>query len=167
MGSYTAQRFAIDNPRRTRGLILAGSYPTAKGNDGIRELKNAVSNLVDPIDPDFVRGFQESTLAQTVSAGFLDAVIGESLKVPARIWQEAAESLSRDDHSARLHEIVAPTLVVWGDQDEFFPRAGQEVLTRTIPNARLVAYAGAGHALHWEEPRRFAADVATFVANLP
>ncbi len=167
MGSYTAQRFAIDNPHRTRGLILAGSYPTAKGNGEVEELKDAVSALVDPIDPNFVRSFQESTLARTISAEFLDAIIGESLKVPARVWQEAVKSLSRDDHSARLHEIAVPTLVVWGDQDAFFPRAEQDVLMRTIPGARLVTYAGAGHAIHWEEPRRFAVDVAGFVASLP
>jgi hypothetical protein len=61
MGSYTAQRFAIERPHRTRGLVLAGSYPTAKGNGGIEELKDAVSALVDPIDPAFVRSFQAST----------------------------------------------------------------------------------------------------------
>jgi non-heme chloroperoxidase len=166
MGSYTAQRFAIDNPHRTRGLVLAGSYSTAKGDAGIEELRDAVSTLVDPIDPDFVRSFQESTLAQTVSAELLDAVIGESLKVPARIWREAAESLARDDHWARLGEIRVPALVVWGDRDDLFSRSEQERLVNAIPQARLLVYSGAGHALHWEEPARFARDVAEFAASL-
>ena len=35
-----------------------------------------------------------------------------------------------------------------------------------IPQARLLAYERVGHALHWEEPERFAADLAGFVAGL-
>jgi len=35
-----------------------------------------------------------------------------------------------------------------------------------IAGARLVVYQGAGHALHWEEPARFAADLAAFVESL-
>jgi pimeloyl-ACP methyl ester carboxylesterase len=29
-----------------------------------------------------------------------------------------------------------------------------------------VAYEGAGHALHWEEPERFARDLVTFARTL-
>jgi non-heme chloroperoxidase len=37
---------------------------------------------------------------------------------------------------------------------------------RAITGARLVVYENAGHALHWEEPERFAADLAAFVKSL-
>jgi non-heme chloroperoxidase len=166
MGSYIAQRFALDYPRRTRALVLAGSYPTARGNAGIDELMAAVSALTDPVDPGFVRAFQESTLGQPVSAAFMDAIIAESLKLPARIWRQAAQSIADDDHSARLGAIAVPTLVVWGDRDAFFPRADQDRLTQAIPGAELLVYSDAGHALHWEEPRRFADDLAAFVGGL-
>jgi pimeloyl-ACP methyl ester carboxylesterase len=42
----------------------------------------------------------------------------------------------------------------------------QESLRAAIPGARLVTYAGAGHSPHWEEPERFAAQLAAFVAEL-
>jgi len=32
--------------------------------------------------------------------------------------------------------------------------------------ARLLVYHGAGHALHWEEPARFAADLAAFTESV-
>ena len=166
MGSHTAQRFAIDYPERVRGLVLAGSYATAADNAGVAELLNDVARLTDPVDPNFVRAFQESTAASPVSPAFLDMVIGESRKLPAYVWQACAAALASDDHSARLAEIAVPVLVLWGDGDAFFPRAEQERLLAALPDARFTVYAGVGHALQWEAPRRFAEDVMAYVESL-
>ncbi len=35
-----------------------------------------------------------------------------------------------------------------------------------IRTARLVEYADAGHAVHWEEPQRFAQDLSRFVNSV-
>ena len=40
------------------------------------------------------------------------------------------------------------------------------MLLSAIKGARLTVYAGAGHALHWEEPARVAADLQRFVESL-
>jgi non-heme chloroperoxidase len=168
MGSYVAQRFAMDHPERTLGLVLVGSATTWRGNPAVLDLWNsAVSKLTDPVDPVFVREFQRSTLAQPVPQAFFEAVVQESLKVPARVWRAAFEAIVNDDHSGELGKIEAPTLIVWGDRDdEFCPGGDQEALRAAIAGSRLVVYSGAGHALHWEEPERFAADLAAFVQGL-
>ena len=62
--------------------------------------------------------------------------------------------------------ISVPTLLVWGDRDDFVPRSDQDALPARIPDAELKVYAGGGHAAHWEEPERFAADLAEFAAGL-
>ncbi len=49
-----------------------------------------------------------------------------------------------------------------GGQDELIPREERNVLLGLLPGARLIVYEGAGHALHWEEPERFAADIVEF-----
>lgn len=167
MGSAVAQRFALDHPGRVAGLVLAGSFATARGNPGVEGLwHDAVAGLADPVDADFARAFQAATLARPVPAGFLDMVIGESLKVPARVWRAALAGLLEADHSAELRQIDRPTLVVWGDRDAFFPRSDQDALLAAIPNAQLLVYEGAGHGLHWEEPVRFARNVAAFVETV-
>ena len=53
-----------------------------------------------------------------------------------------------------------PTLDVWGRHDGFCPAADQEALLNLIRTAQLLEYADAGHAMHWEEPQRFALDIA-------
>jgi pimeloyl-ACP methyl ester carboxylesterase len=89
--------------------------------------------------------------------------VGESLKVPARVWRAAFAGFLHDDLTPELGRIAAPTLIIWGDQDGCCSRAMQNALVSGIPQPQLVVYAGAGHATHWEEPRRVAADLVTFV----
>jgi pimeloyl-ACP methyl ester carboxylesterase len=167
MGSYIAQRFALDYPDRTLGLVLMGSCTTVRGNPvAIGLWDSVVSTLTDPIDPGFVREFQQSTLAQPVPQALLNTVVQESLKVPARVWKAALAALLDTDFSGDLGKITAPILIVWGDQDTFFLRREQEALAAAITGAQLMVYSGAGHGFHWEEPARFAADLVAFAAHL-
>jgi pimeloyl-ACP methyl ester carboxylesterase len=163
MGSGVAQRLALDYPGRLLGLVLLGSFADLPTNPGVRALwDSAVSQLTDPIDPHFVREFQLSTLAQPVSAAFFETVVHESLKVPVCVWQATFATFLREGWSGELGQITAPTLIVWGNQDRFCPCDDQNTLVAAIPDSRLLVYPGAGHALHWEEPARFAADLAAF-----
>lgn len=164
MGSSIAQRFALDYPGRIRGLVLMGSATTWR-NPVVFELRDVISTLSDPIDPGFVREFQESTLAQPVPPSFLDTILKESLKVPARVWKAALESHLEADYSNELGKIKVPTLIIWGGQDGIHPRSEQEALTAAIEDSQLVVYPGAGHGFHWEEPERFAAGLVAFIEN--
>jgi pimeloyl-ACP methyl ester carboxylesterase len=167
MGSTNATRFAIDYPGRTRGLVLVGAFASYRNNPTLVEFwESAVWTLTDPIAPDFAREFQESTLARRLSPAFLETVVRESLKVPARVWRAAFEGFFEDDFAAELGEIATPTLVLWGDRDLFARRTDQDALVAGIAGSRLAVYEGTGHALHWEEPRRFAADLTAFVGEL-
>jgi pimeloyl-ACP methyl ester carboxylesterase len=166
MGSTVAQQFAVDYPAQTRGLVLIGSFIDFTGNPVIAELWSAVETLVDPIELDFVREFQEATLAQPIPSAYLETVVAESMKMPARVWKAALAGLVATNLAGELADIAAPTMVVWGDRDGFAPRGEQEALAVAIPNAELTIYRGAGHAVHWEEPSRVAADIAAFVARI-
>ncbi|HZM93266.1 MAG TPA: alpha/beta hydrolase, partial [Vicinamibacterales bacterium] len=166
MGATAAQRFAIDYPWRTRGLMLEGAFLPRAGNEGIREFWNTVSTLIDPIDPAMVRDFQHSTMARPVPVEFFETVVGESLKVPARVWKSALEPHLTIDFTAQLSEIDVPTLLVWGDRDAYTGRDEQDGIKGAISGSRLVTYVGVGHCPHWEEPERFAAQVVEFVKDL-
>jgi pimeloyl-ACP methyl ester carboxylesterase len=167
MGSGVAQRFALDYPDRLMGLMLVGAFATLQTNPAVREFwDSVVSQLVDPIDPRLVREFQQSTLAQPVPAAFLETVVQESLKVPARVWQAAFLTFLQEEWSGELGKITVPTCIIWGDQDAFCPRSDQDLLAAALPNSQLVVYSGAGHDPHWEEPERFAADLTAFIKNL-
>lgn len=166
MGSHVAQRVALDHPAKTLGLVLAGSFVTLRGNAAIAELWEAVSRLSDPVDPAFVRDFQLSTVARPVPTEFFEQRVGDSLRMPARIWRSALAAMLESDTSAELARISAPTLILWGDRDETTPSDQQRALVSGIPRARLVVERGGGHCAHWEDPRWFAAQLAAFVQEL-
>src|SRR5262249_22450143 len=116
-------------------------------------------------DPSFVSDFQMSTLAQPIPRDRIDTVVAESLKVPARVWRDACSGFLEDDLAPDLHRIAADTLLLWGDKDGICTRTDQDAWRTGIANARLVVDRGAGHGLHWEEPARIAAEIATFVSE--
>jgi pimeloyl-ACP methyl ester carboxylesterase len=51
-----------------------------------------------------------------------------------------------------LEKVVAPTLIIWGQNDRFFPPPVGEGLHRAIPGSRLAMIPNAGHLPMWEQP---------------
>lgn len=163
MGSFVAQRVAVDYPERVDALVLIGSAPAVAGNAAALDFKTVVDTLVDPIDPEFVLAFQSSTFFRPIPEEFLTTSVNESLKVPASVWQQALDGLLADDHSAALPGIDAPTLILFGDQDVFFTAAEQAALDAAIPDSTLVTYTDTGHGTHVERPRAVTRDIARFL----
>jgi len=161
MGSFVAQQLALDHPNRVERLVLvcgAARFP------GAEEFLSEVRTLTDPVSEDFIRSFQRACLRQPIPEAVFEQAVAESRKLPARVWHAIAEGFPAFDVRARLREIVCPTLVVWGAHDAFFLREQQEELRAGLRGAEFVEHADAGHAPHWEDPARFARDLAAWVA---
>lgn len=163
-----ARRVAIDSPGRVAGLVLEASPLTLKGDERLEGLINSLlAQLEDPIDRAFARQVVVGTSSPEVSPEVIELFTGELLKVPARVWREMFTALARYDDTAELGAITAPALLLWGDADDLVDRAAQDTLAACIRTAELLVYPGVGHTPRWEDPARFAADVAAFVAGLP
>lgn len=160
-GSYTAQRFAVDHPERTLGLVLIGAFSSFKTAE-MHDLRSVIDELTDPVDPGFVREFQESTIAEPVPASFLDRIVAESRKLPARVWQAWLRETMDAPVPIETGTIEAPTLILWGDQDAMALRAAQDALVAAIPGSRLVVYEGGGHCPHWERPAAATKEIVAF-----
>jgi pimeloyl-ACP methyl ester carboxylesterase len=66
----------------------------------------------------------------------------------------------------RLHRITSPTLVIWGEKDNFVPRSHGETYTKLISNcSELKIIAGAGHSAQVEKPEETAKSMMDFLAK--
>lgn len=166
LGSVVARHVVRAAPERVTRLVLDGST-TQLRNPVVLELEQAVRALSDPVPSAFARDFQASMVHRAVPDAFMDRVVSESLKLPARTWQQVMTGMLSAQPLARAPSRAprVPTLIVWGDRDAMFPRSEQQALTRLLPPATLTVYAGTGHAPHWEEPERFARDVLQFTSG--
>ncbi len=74
-------------------------------------------------------------------------------------------SADRRDLSARLRELSAPTLLLWGDADPISPVAVGRRLSELLPNAELVVLAGGTHDLGSERADEVAALIDEHLAR--
>jgi pimeloyl-ACP methyl ester carboxylesterase len=89
------------------------------------------------------------------------------MKVKAKVWKGVWEGLTTAaNFRSAIYQVKKPALIIWGDKDNFGPRADQDHFVTAIEGSQLVVYKGTGHSLHWEEPVRFANDISNFVDSI-
>ena len=71
-----------------------------------------------------------------------------------------------EDMSELLPRIAAPTLLVWGSEDDAAPLAHARTMERAIPDAGLIVFEGAGHFCYLEQPDRFCRIVRHFLTGV-
>ena len=160
MGSFIAQVFAARYPGRVERLVLVSSAASLCVKPPLLELKAAIDALLDPVPRSFAAEFQATS--NPVPQGFMEMIVSETMKVPARVWRQAFSGLLQADNRPVLRAITAPTLLLWGNQDQLFTRPDQEMLLSAIADSRLEEFA-AGHSPHWEKPGETAEVLRKFL----
>src|SRR3954447_7430572 len=175
---FIAQLLALDHPSRVASLVLIGTRPVVPGpvDDDLPEHSPAImahfgsAPAVDWTDRTSILDGAVATARALSGSPRFDAaearahasrVLDRSGPHPASARNGLMSTVfSQLDCTRRwrerLPEITAPTLVVHGAIDPFFPVGNAEALAREIPGATLEVLDGVGAEL----PRRAHAEVA-------
>ncbi|NKX88077.1 alpha/beta fold hydrolase [Nocardia coubleae] len=169
-GGYTALRFALRYPDRTRALVLAST--TARANTveesaQYRAMATAWTDPAIPLEP------QARALAPLLIGG-TDADqehwIRRWLTNPDRPRTTAAWTnlATRDEITPRLPEIPCPALVLRGHADQAGGTADDaSALAASLPGTQglstVIAGPTAGHAVWWTHPQPVSTAITTFV----
>jgi non-heme chloroperoxidase len=166
MGATVALRLAVDHPDCVRAVAGLGTFASFRDKPGLVDwVRSAIDPLADPVPRALADEFQRSTLAQPdrVTEALIGTMTEQSLKAPARVWRRGFAGLLADEVADELHRIQVPVLLLHGECDSFVPAADLARLAAALPQAQAHTWAGAGHAMHWEQPARFAALLGEFV----
>lgn len=177
-GGFVSQLLALDHPSRVASLVLIGTRPVAPGpvDHDLPEHSPAIMahfGSAAPVD------WSDRTSILDGAVATAQVLSGSPRFDPTEARARAARVLDRSGpHPAsarnglmgtvfsrldctprwreRLPELSAPTLVVHGDADPFFPVGNARALAEEIPGAVLKVLDGVGAEL----PRRAHAEVA-------
>ncbi|MEX2723222.1 MAG: alpha/beta fold hydrolase, partial [Candidatus Freyarchaeota archaeon] len=82
---------------------------------------------------------------------------------PPEAFIRQCNAIEKFDVTARLKEIVAPTLVIVGERDTLTPVWYSKEIVSRIPNSELKIIPGCAHALFLEKPHEFNRAVLEFL----
>jgi pimeloyl-ACP methyl ester carboxylesterase len=170
MGGYVALAFCRLFPRRVRALLLADTRAQADTEDGKRTreetarraLAEGMSSIADAMLP--------KLLAHKTHMKHPDKVERVREMILATKPEGAASALrgmaERRDQTSLLANILQPTLIVVGSEDQLTPPADSETMRREIRGSRLELIEGAGHVSNVERPAEFNAALTKFLRDL-
>ncbi len=163
LGGHLALRLALDHPEAIRGLVLAGS-------SGLFERELAVGRNAAQHRPsrDWLQQKIEELFSDpaNIPDGIVDRVYDElSNRRAARALVRLSKSAKRDNLSAHLSEITAPTLLLWGDGDTVTPPRVADEFCDLMPNSRIQWLEGAGHAPQIEQAQAFTKAIDDFLGE--
>jgi pimeloyl-ACP methyl ester carboxylesterase len=170
MGAGMALRFALAHPERVRGLVLAAFPPGPAEKTSVTAAAHAFADAIerDGLEAAGARyvwgpgSGLDAEAAKLVRRGFLEHPphgLANTLR------GGIAEQPSVDELAPQLATLRQPALVIAGARDRMSFASSRE-LANTLPNARFVSVAGAGHVVNLARPAEFNAALAEFLDGL-
>ncbi len=181
MGGFVAAELAIAFPQRVeRALLVSPAGISTFGNrfglrwaPWLRRLQAPLALQMRWASANADLLMHKPSLRQLILGGVASypgrlpaALVAEQLRGAGKPgFVDAFEALLDYDFRDRLPEIVCPTLVVWGEDDQLVPVRDADVYTELIPNARKAIFKDTGHVAMLERPARFNALLEKFLSE--
>lgn len=161
LGGHIALLYALDNPDKIASITLTGSsglFESAMGN-----------SFPKRGDYDFIKKKTEATFyrPEVATKELIDEVydIVNDRNKAIRIIA-TSKSAVRHNLGENLHSITAPTLLIWGKEDQVTPAFVGEKFHELIPHSKLILLDECGHAPMMEHPEAFNENLEAFLEEV-
>jgi haloalkane dehalogenase len=169
-GGLIGLRWACDHPDAVAGLVITntGFFPDHEWIEIAKTMQTPIQGeaLLDSLSREAF-----GTLLAEASSAFDERALDEYWKAFATAggrsgMLELYRSFDLDElepYQAKLAALEVPTLILWGQQDEYLPLDYASRFARGIPDSKLVLLEGVRHFLFEDEPERCAQEVTEFL----
>ncbi|HVC55413.1 MAG TPA: alpha/beta fold hydrolase [Stellaceae bacterium] len=156
LGGVMSLAFQLAHPERVRALLLCDTGPGFRNPEARRQWNERA----------FARARDLEAKGLAALGGGAETRFGRH-RSAVGLAGAARGMLAQHDSSLidSLPQIAVPTQVLVGSEDRHF-LAASDYMAAKIPGARKTVIADAGHASNLDQPDRFNAAVAAFLAGL-
>lgn len=173
MGGHSAVAFTLANPSRVGKLVLMGggtggpSQFVPMPTEGIKLIQAlyrnpSIENLKQMMA---VFVFDASSLTEDLYQARLDNMLSRREHLENFVKSFTVNPKQFPDYGARLGEVTAPALVIWGRDDRFVPLDIGLRLIWGLPNAEMHIFNRCGHWAQWEHADKFNRMVLDFLRH--
>ncbi len=149
MGAWLGFLYAREHPDRVARLVAVNGGPLFNPDSQVNifpttreEARETMKGLMGPASP-------------PIPGYVLDDVVRRTAGGPAARFASTAAEMGVFLLDGRLHEVVVPVELIWGDADQLMTMDYAERMMDGLPSARLHPIKGCGHVPQRECPLRF------------
>lgn len=161
LGGHIGLLYVLAHPKKIESIILTGSSGLFESAMGTSFPKRG--------DYDFIKTKTEATFyrPEVATKELVDEVFdivndrNKAIRIIA-----TAKSAIRHNLGDKLHQIEAPTLLVWGKDDQITPDFVGEKFHELIENSKLIFFSECGHAPMMEHIDAFNKELEEFLAEV-
>ena len=161
LGGHITLLYALGNADRIASIILTGSSGLFENSLGSTFPKRG--------DYDFIKTKTQATFfnPEVATKELIDEVYdivndrNKAIRIVA-----TAKTAVRHNLSDKLHQIKAPTLLIWGKEDNVTPAFVGKKFNELIEGSKLVFVEECGHAPMMEKPEVFNDILESFLLDL-
>lgn len=161
LGGHISLLFALAHPEYIHSVILTGSSGLFESAMGTSFPKRGDYEYIKQktIDTFYNRDIATKELVDEVFDIVNDR--NKAIRIIA-----TSKSAVRQNLGDKLHQITAPTLLIWGKQDQVTPAFVGEKFNELIENSKLIFVDECGHAPMMEKPADFNRHLEEFLTEL-
>jgi 3-oxoadipate enol-lactonase len=163
MGGYVALAMAALHPARAAGLALCDTRASADSEAARQARQDGISKVKSGGLNEFLDGTPVRLLSSKASDALKRRVRTLSEQKAEAIVEALAAMRDRPDRTALLPSLRVPALVLVGSDDTVTPPSEARAMAQSIPGARFVELAGAGHLSMLEQPDAFVGALQAFL----
>jgi pimeloyl-ACP methyl ester carboxylesterase len=169
LGGWVSWEYALKHPERVASLTLLDSA-------GFLDI-DAIPLPFKMARTPFVNRIIKYVVRRNVLEQFVRQVYYDESKVNERLIDRYYDLFTREgnpeaflnlvngkfrDNTRKLKYLTMPTLIIWGEEDQWIPVKYAYKFHEAIPNSHLIVYEHVGHIPMEEVPKMTAEDVLSF-----